>query len=183
MEIRIPKFGMEMTEGTITEWLVEDGAAVAQDQPLYLLETDKVTNEVTAPVAGRREHIARPKRIDRYRFRTDLGCIGGWVGHTGERPGFNTIVYYDTTTDTSVVVLVNSDIPSGKCSDSTTLSDNQTEFPCSSPSRRPSGTNSRHCRRTRTTIPIGAPWPTIRTMVGALRPSDGFDPFRYFVRP
>jgi pyruvate/2-oxoglutarate dehydrogenase complex dihydrolipoamide acyltransferase (E2) component len=52
MEIRIPKLGMEMTEGTVARWLVEDGAEVARDQPLYLLETDKVENEVLAPVSG-----------------------------------------------------------------------------------------------------------------------------------
>ena len=52
MEIRIPKLGMEMTEGTLARWLVEDGAEVARDQPLYLLETDKVENEVLAPVSG-----------------------------------------------------------------------------------------------------------------------------------
>jgi pyruvate/2-oxoglutarate dehydrogenase complex dihydrolipoamide acyltransferase (E2) component len=52
VEIRIPKLGMEMTEATLSEWLVEDGASVAQDQPMYVLETDKVENEVGAPVAG-----------------------------------------------------------------------------------------------------------------------------------
>ncbi|WP_427015998.1 serine hydrolase domain-containing protein [Pseudarthrobacter sp. P1] len=65
-----------------------------------------------------------------------LGCVGGWVGHTGELPGFNTAVYYDTTSDTSVVVLVNSDIPSGDCSESSTLTDNPTDIPCSSPATR-----------------------------------------------
>ncbi len=52
VEIRIPKLGMEMTEAVLSEWLVDDGAAVAQDQPMYVLETDKVENEVGAPVAG-----------------------------------------------------------------------------------------------------------------------------------
>ena len=52
VEIRIPKLGMEMTEGTLSEWLVDDGATVAQDEPMYVLETDKVENEVGAPVAG-----------------------------------------------------------------------------------------------------------------------------------
>jgi D-alanyl-D-alanine carboxypeptidase len=65
-----------------------------------------------------------------------MGCIDGWVGHTGELPGFNTTVYYDTKTDTSVVVLANSDIPSGKCSESATLTDNPSELPCSSPATR-----------------------------------------------
>jgi D-alanyl-D-alanine carboxypeptidase len=65
-----------------------------------------------------------------------LGCVDGWVGHTGELPGFNTALYYDTTSDTSVVVLVNSDISSGACSESPTLTDNQTDVPCSSPATR-----------------------------------------------
>jgi D-alanyl-D-alanine carboxypeptidase len=65
-----------------------------------------------------------------------LGCIDGWVGHTGELPGFNTSLFYDTTTDTSVVVMVNSDIPSGDCTESATLTDNQTDVPCSAPATR-----------------------------------------------
>ena len=52
IEIRIPKLGMEMTEATLARWLVDDGAEVAQDQPLYLLETDKVESEIGAPRAG-----------------------------------------------------------------------------------------------------------------------------------
>ena len=52
IELRLPKLGMEMTEGTLAEWLVEDGSTIAQDQPIYVLETDKVTNEVSAPLAG-----------------------------------------------------------------------------------------------------------------------------------
>jgi pyruvate/2-oxoglutarate dehydrogenase complex dihydrolipoamide acyltransferase (E2) component len=52
VELRIPKLGMEMTEGTLAEWLVDDGARVTQDEPLYLLVTDKVEQEVAAPVAG-----------------------------------------------------------------------------------------------------------------------------------
>ncbi len=50
IQIRIPKLGMEMTEGTLAEWLVADGTQVTQDQPMYLLETDKVENEVPAPI-------------------------------------------------------------------------------------------------------------------------------------
>ncbi len=50
---------MEMTEGTIAEWLVDDGAPVVEDQPLYVLETDKVSTEVAAPVSGVLRHIGR----------------------------------------------------------------------------------------------------------------------------
>ena len=59
IEIRIPKLGMEMTEATLSRWLVEDGSPVAQDDPVYLLETDKVENEVAAPVAGVLHQIGR----------------------------------------------------------------------------------------------------------------------------
>ncbi|WP_231391897.1 serine hydrolase domain-containing protein [Arthrobacter sp. 35W] len=65
-----------------------------------------------------------------------VGCIDGWMGHTGELPGFNTSLFYDTTSDTSVVVLVNSDISSGGCSESPTLTDNPADLPCSSPATR-----------------------------------------------
>ena len=57
IEIRIPKLGMEMTEGTLARWLVDDGGRAAQDQPIYLLETDKVETEIPAPVSGRLRHI------------------------------------------------------------------------------------------------------------------------------
>jgi len=50
--LKIPKLGMSMNEATIVEWLVADGDAVQEGQPLYLLETDKTENEVPSPVAG-----------------------------------------------------------------------------------------------------------------------------------
>jgi pyruvate/2-oxoglutarate dehydrogenase complex dihydrolipoamide acyltransferase (E2) component len=52
IEIRIPKLGMEMVEATLSQWLVAEGTDVVQDQPIYLLETDKVESEISAPVAG-----------------------------------------------------------------------------------------------------------------------------------
>ena len=65
-----------------------------------------------------------------------MGCVDGWVGHTGELPGYNTTVYYDTTSDTTVVVQVNSDIKSGTCEESPTLTDNALDQVCSSPAVR-----------------------------------------------
>ncbi len=41
-----------MTEGTIVEWLVEDGAPVTAGQPIYVLETDKTEAEIEAPASG-----------------------------------------------------------------------------------------------------------------------------------
>ncbi len=54
----MPKIGMEMTEAILSRWLVADGALVARGQPLYELETDKVTNEIESPTAGRLRQIA-----------------------------------------------------------------------------------------------------------------------------
>jgi D-alanyl-D-alanine carboxypeptidase len=65
-----------------------------------------------------------------------MGCIDGWVGHTGELPGYNTTVYYDTTSDTTVIVQVNSDIASGDCPASPTLTDDPRSEVCSSPATR-----------------------------------------------
>jgi pyruvate/2-oxoglutarate dehydrogenase complex dihydrolipoamide acyltransferase (E2) component len=50
--INIPKLGVSMTEGTLIEWLVNDGEAVAEGDPIYIVETDKVENEVNATAAG-----------------------------------------------------------------------------------------------------------------------------------
>jgi pyruvate/2-oxoglutarate dehydrogenase complex dihydrolipoamide acyltransferase (E2) component len=50
--LNIPKLGVSMTEGTLVEWLVDDGAAVNAGDVIYRLETDKVENDVEAPVAG-----------------------------------------------------------------------------------------------------------------------------------
>lgn len=65
-----------------------------------------------------------------------LGCVDGWVGHTGELPGYNTSLFYDTTTDTTVAVQTNSDIPSGDCPDQPTLPANDKALTCSSPATR-----------------------------------------------
>lgn len=52
VEILLPKIGFSMNEGQIAEWLAKDGDAVTAGQPLFLLESDKSTNEVEAPASG-----------------------------------------------------------------------------------------------------------------------------------
>jgi 2-oxoglutarate dehydrogenase E2 component (dihydrolipoamide succinyltransferase) len=51
-EIRVPTLGESVTEATIGRWFKKPGEAVAVDEPLVELETDKVTIEVPAPAAG-----------------------------------------------------------------------------------------------------------------------------------
>lgn len=51
-EFVMPKLGLTMEEGTITEWLVEDGKTVAVGDAVLVIETDKVETEVESPDAG-----------------------------------------------------------------------------------------------------------------------------------
>ncbi len=57
-EIRVPTLGKSVTEATIGRWFKKAGDAVAVDEPLVELETDKVTIEVPAPSAGTLGEIA-----------------------------------------------------------------------------------------------------------------------------
>jgi 2-oxoglutarate dehydrogenase E2 component (dihydrolipoamide succinyltransferase) len=57
-DIRVPTLGESVTEATIGKWFKKPGDAVAVDEPLVELETDKVTIEVPAPAAGVLEAIA-----------------------------------------------------------------------------------------------------------------------------
>lgn len=57
-EIRVPALGESVTEATIGKWLKVAGEAVAADEPVVELETDKVSVEVPAPAAGVIANIA-----------------------------------------------------------------------------------------------------------------------------
>ena len=52
LEIKVPTLGESVSEATVAQWLKKAGDAVAADEPLVELETDKVTLEVNAPEAG-----------------------------------------------------------------------------------------------------------------------------------
>src|SRR5665811_522201 len=51
-DIRVPTLGESVTEATVGKWFKQPGEAVAVDEPVVELETDKVTLEVPAPAAG-----------------------------------------------------------------------------------------------------------------------------------
>jgi pyruvate dehydrogenase E2 component (dihydrolipoamide acetyltransferase) len=63
LDLRVPLLGDIMQEGTLVEWLRADGARVEKGEPLYRLETDKVTVDVEAPAAGTLRHLARPGEV------------------------------------------------------------------------------------------------------------------------
>ena len=51
-DVKVPTLGESITEGTLAQWLKKPGDAVAADEPIASLETDKVTVEVPSPTAG-----------------------------------------------------------------------------------------------------------------------------------
>src|SRR5437868_1805207 len=59
VEVRVPTLGESVSQGVITRWLKDNGAAVAADEPLFELETDKATMEIPAEAGGKLE-ILKP---------------------------------------------------------------------------------------------------------------------------
>jgi pyruvate/2-oxoglutarate dehydrogenase complex dihydrolipoamide acyltransferase (E2) component len=69
----VPKLGMAMTEATLLQWLAEEGAAVTEGDPLYVIETDKVETEVAAPAAGRLRRVGTEGGV------YQVGDAVGWL--------------------------------------------------------------------------------------------------------
>src|SRR3954452_18054818 len=77
-EIRVPTLGESVTEATIGRWFKKAGDAVAVDEPLGELETDKVTIEVPAPSAGTLgEIVAKDGET------VAVGAVLGQINHGG----------------------------------------------------------------------------------------------------
>jgi pyruvate dehydrogenase E2 component (dihydrolipoamide acetyltransferase) len=55
--IVLPKMGMTMTEGTLAQWLVPDGAPVDKGQPIFRMLTEKINADVEAEVSGILRHL------------------------------------------------------------------------------------------------------------------------------
>ena len=51
-EVKLPRLGQGMEAGTVTQWLKTEGDAVEKGEPLFEVDTDKVTQEVEADFAG-----------------------------------------------------------------------------------------------------------------------------------
>jgi len=52
IEFLLPKLGMSMVEGTVEEWHVAEGAAVAAGQEIVTISTDKVETALPCPASG-----------------------------------------------------------------------------------------------------------------------------------
>jgi len=82
-EIKVPALGESVTEATVAKWFKQVGEAVAADEPLVELETDKVTVEVPAPAAGVVGEIAAPEGAE-----VEVGALLGTIaeGEAAAKP-------------------------------------------------------------------------------------------------
>jgi len=85
VEIRVPALGESVTEATIGQWFKKVGEAVAADEPVVELETDKVTIEVPAPSAGVLEAISA-NAGETVNVGALIGAIGAGDGATKPAP-------------------------------------------------------------------------------------------------
>ncbi len=84
-EIKVPTLGESVTEATVAKWLKAEGEAVAADEPLCELETEKVTMEVNAPTAGTLSEI-RVAEGDEVEVGAVLGVIGEGAAAAPAKP-------------------------------------------------------------------------------------------------
>ena len=89
-DIRVPTLGESVTEATIGKWFKKQGDAVAVDEPLVELETDKVTIEVPAPAAGTLAEIIA-KDGETVAVGALLGAIKDGAGAPAARSGFQPV--------------------------------------------------------------------------------------------
>ena len=61
ISLKMPVLGLTMLEGTIQTWLKQVGDAVAKDEPVVMVETDKAVMEVVAPAEGVLGEIVAPE--------------------------------------------------------------------------------------------------------------------------
>jgi D-alanyl-D-alanine carboxypeptidase len=96
-----------------------------------------VTGQGLLSAAAQEQRLTSfPADRSTYSYGYALGCVDGWVGHTGELPGYNTAVYFQTDSNTTVAILTNSETLSGDCTVSPTLATNETGIPCDAPTGR-----------------------------------------------
>jgi pyruvate dehydrogenase E2 component (dihydrolipoamide acetyltransferase) len=81
-EVVLPRVDMDMAEGRISRWYVEEGASVAKGQPIFEIETDKAAMEVEAPAAGTIRGLSNA--LD---TAIPVGSVVAWIDAEGEGAG------------------------------------------------------------------------------------------------
>ncbi len=77
-EVKLPRLGQGMEAGTVNKWLKSEGDTVAKGEPLFEVDTDKVTQEVESDYAGVLLKIVLPSG------EAPVGQTIAWIGEAGE---------------------------------------------------------------------------------------------------
>ena len=75
----IPKLGSTMTSAVVTKWYKDEGDFVCVNEPVFAVETDKITNDVLSPIDGYLIKIVVPEDEER-----EIGEVVGVIGQPGE---------------------------------------------------------------------------------------------------
>ena len=78
IEVVMPQMGVSVSEGTVTKWLKQPGEAIARDEPLLEISTDKVDTEVPSPGEGVLAEILVSEGQT-----VDVGTVVGRIGPAG----------------------------------------------------------------------------------------------------
>ena len=87
-EVKIPAMGESISSGILAAWHVKDGDYVEKDQVLYELETDKITSEASAEVAG---VITLKVAVE---DEVDIGQVVAYVQSLSDPSKFNNLAEY-----------------------------------------------------------------------------------------
>jgi pyruvate/2-oxoglutarate dehydrogenase complex dihydrolipoamide acyltransferase (E2) component len=85
IDVVMPQMGVSVSEGTITKWLKQEGEAIAADEPLLEISTDKVDTEVPSPGEGIVQQIL-VQEGETVEVGTKLAVIGPEADATAEAP-------------------------------------------------------------------------------------------------
>ena len=79
--VLLPQWGMNMEDGTLTKWLVNEGDEIAEGQPLVEVETAKINSELESPASGIVSHIMAAEGS-----LVKVGALVAVIGEPGENP-------------------------------------------------------------------------------------------------
>ena len=79
--VLLPQWGMNMEDGTLTRWLVNEGDEIAEGQPLVEVETAKINSELESPASGIVSHIMAAEGS-----LVKVGALVAVIGEPGENP-------------------------------------------------------------------------------------------------
>ena len=85
IDVVMPQMGVSVSEGTITKWLKQEGEAIAADEPLLEISTDKVDTEVPSPGEGVVQQIL-VQEGETVEVGTKLAVIGPEAAAPAEAP-------------------------------------------------------------------------------------------------